>query len=230
MKNNIKKLWNNYTRSALLLLGAAAIGFGAFSATQDKISSSIETESIILAKEEIPPYTEITEEMVYSKKVVLSEIPDDAVRSMDEIKFGDAFASEYGFVKDAKLQKAYITAAADSNFGNVVSLDKNMVQVGVKVDLATTSGDALKPGVLVNAVAFIQESDTGRNQTIKSPELKGLKVIKRLNAEGTVPDPEAGNSLIPAVAVLEVTEKQADLLVQYQETGKVYLLPAGVSN
>lgn len=230
MKNSIKKLWNKYTRAALILIGGAIIGLWAFSATEEKIESSIETETIILAKESIPPYGEITEDMLYSKNVVLSEVPEDAIRSLEEINFGDAYATEYGFVKDAKLQKAYITSATDSNFGAVVSLDKNMRQIGVNVDLTTTSGDALKPGVLVDAMAFIQEAEIGRAQTINNPELQSLKVVKRLNAEGTVPDPEAGNSLIPSVVVLEVTEQQAALLIQYQESGKVYLLPSGVAD
>lgn len=59
------------------------------------------------------------------------------------------------------------------------------------------------------------------------PELSSLKVVKRLNAEGKVPDPADGGSLIPAVIVLEVTPQQAALLMEAQETGKVYLLPAG---
>ncbi|MOA68788.1 hypothetical protein D3C78_1965800 [compost metagenome] len=52
--------------------------------------------------------------------------------------------------------------------------------------------------------------------------------MKRLNSEGTVPDPNAGNGLIPAVVVLEVTKTQAESIMEYQETGKVYLLPTEV--
>lgn len=223
----MKKLWNKYTRSALIVLVGLILALVAFNLNQNQIAQQVQTQKIIVAKTDIAPYTAITKDVLEYREVVLSEVPGDALESPEELDFKDAYASKYGFLQSSPIRKSLITTAAASGMGAAVSLKEGMRQIGVKTDLAMSSGDEVKSGQLVDAYAFISDASTGRSKSVVVPELAGLKVVKRLNSEGKVPDPAEGGSLIPAVVVLEVTPKQASLLMEYQETGKVYLLPAG---
>ncbi|MGG4108828.1 Flp pilus assembly protein CpaB [Paenibacillus lautus] len=224
----MKKIWNRYTRPLLIIVVALAVGGTAYSLSKSQNRSQVETERIIVVKEDIQPYMEITKENLEFKEVVKSEIPEGAIRNQEEITFGDAFASQYGFLKGAPLQSTYITTASQSKFGTAVGLDEGMLQIGVKVDLTTSTGGEVRPGLLVDAFAYVQDAETGVHRSITDKELKNLKVIKTLNSEGTSPDAESGGSLIPSVVVLEVSPEQGEKLMSFQESGKVYLLPAGV--
>lgn len=212
----------------IIIVGVALAGI-AYSLNKSEISSQVETERIIVVKEDIQPFTELTKDKLEFKDVVKSAVPEAPIRNQNEIDFGNAFASQYGFPKGTPLQSTYITTAEKSKFGTAVALDEGMLQIGVKVDLTTSAGGEVRPGLLVDAYAYVQNSENGGYRSITDKSLQNLKVIKTLNSEGTAPDPEAGGSLIPSVAVLEVTPEQGEKLMAFQESGKVYLLPAGVA-
>jgi Flp pilus assembly protein CpaB len=223
----LKKLWNKYTRSALIVLLGLILALVAFQLNSRNIAQQVQTKKIIVATTNIDPYMPITKDQLKFREMVVSEVPEDALETADELDFSDAYASKYGFMAGAPIRKSLVTTAAASGMGAAVSLQEGMRQIGVKTDLVLSSGDEVKPGILVDAYAFVSDTATGQSKRMVLPELSSLKVVKRLNAEGKVPDPVDGGSLIPAVVVLEVTPQQAALLMEAQETGKVYLLPAG---
>lgn len=191
------------------------------------LANQVETELVAVAKEDIPPFTKITEDNLEMLEKVVAEVPSDAVKDRKEVNFDNAYASDYGFMKGAPIRKSYITTAEESKLGTSVGLKEGMREIGVRTDLAQSAGNDVKPGVYVDAIAFIRDDITGLSIKKIDPKLKNIKVLKLLNSEGTVPDPNVGNSLIPAVVVLEVSSKQAEELMAYQETGKVYFLPSG---
>lgn len=223
----MKKLWNKYTRSALIVLFGLILALVAFQLNSRQIAEKVQTKQVIVAKTNIDPYMPITKDQLKFREIVISEIPEDALETADELDFSDAYAFKYGFMQGAPIRKSLVTTAAASGMGAAVSLKEGMRQIGVKTDLVLSSGDEVKPGIRVDAFAYVTDTATGQSKRRVLPELAGLKVVKRLNAEGKVPDPTDGGSLIPAVVVLEVTPQQAGLLMEFQETGKVYLLPAG---
>lgn len=223
----MKKLWNKYTRSALIVLLGLILALVAFQLNSRNIAQQVQTKKIIVATSTIDPYMPITKAQLKFREMVVSEVPEDALETADELDFSDAYASKYGFMAGTPIRKSLVTTAAASGMGAAVSLQEGMRQIGVKTDLVLSSGDEVKPGILVDAYAFVSDTATGQSKKMVLPELSSLKVVKRLNAEGKVPDPAEGGSLIPAVIVLEVTPQQAALLMEAQETGKVYLLPAG---
>ncbi|ETT46872.1 hypothetical protein C162_18939 [Paenibacillus sp. FSL R7-269] len=223
----MKKLWNKYTRSALIVLLGLVLALVAFQFNSRNIAQQVKTKKIIVAVANIDPYMPITKEQLKFREIVLSEVPEDAIQAADELDFSDAYASKYGFMAGAPIRKSLVTTAVASGMGAAASLKEGMRQIGVKTDLVLSSGDEVKPGILVDAYAFVSDATTGQSKKMILPELSKLKVVKRLNAEGKVPDPAEGGSLIPSVIVLEVTPQQAALLMEAQETGKVYLLPAG---
>lgn len=224
----MKKIWNKWTRGILIIVVGVAIAAAAFFINQSTIDSQVQVKKIIVAKDDIPPFGEITKTNVEYKNVVLSEVPANAITDSKQIKFGDAFASKYGLVKGTPLQPQYITTAAQSQLGSAVGLKNGMYEIGIKTDLVMSAGNEIKPGNLVDATAFITAGENGKGVPISNQDLKNMRVLKVLNSEGKVPDPESGGSLVPAVVVLEVNYKQALQLMEYQETGKVYLLASGL--
>lgn len=224
-----KKFWNKYTRSGLLVLVGLLIFVVAYKINQTSTAQQVQTQRVIVAKQNIPPYTALKKEMLEYKNIVMSAVPSDAITDANQINFDDAFSSSFGILQGAPLQKQQITKAAESQMGTAVSLKAGYTQIGVKTDLAMSAGDGAKPGVLVDVIAYVGNDGAGSTKVV-DPSLKGLRVLKRLNSEGTVPDPNVGNSLIPSVVVLEVTPQQAAAIMEYQESGKVYLLPVGVSS
>ncbi|MBA9086491.1 Flp pilus assembly protein CpaB [Fontibacillus solani] len=218
-----EKLWNKYTRSGLIVLVGVIFALIGFKLTQSNIAQHVQTQRVIVAKEDIAPFTELTKDMLEYEDRVISAIPSGAINDASQISFGDAYTSEFGIIKGSTLQAHLITTAAQSQMGSLVSLKPGYTEIGVKTDLVLSAGDEAKPGVLVDVIAYVQKES--ESIKVSDPSLTGIRVLKRLNSEGTVPDPNAGNSLIPVVVVLEVTKAQAESIMEYQESGKVYLLP-----
>jgi Flp pilus assembly protein CpaB len=230
---NKKKWWNKYTRTGLIFTLAIISAFVAFRLNSNMIAEQVQTKRVIVAKEDIAPFEMLTKEKLEFREVVVGEVPSDAIDNAESINFEDAYASKYGFLKGSSLRSSYITTAAKSELGTGIGLKDGMRLIGVKTDLVLSAGNEVKAGMLVDVIAFIQNQDNERggsfSEKVIDPGLSKLEVAKLVNAEGTVPDATTGNSLIPNVVVLKVNTEQAGKLMQYQETGKIYLLPAGTA-
>ncbi|QDA30208.1 Flp pilus assembly protein CpaB [Paenibacillus polymyxa] len=225
----MKKYWNKYTRAIFFFLVGAVLVITAFTMNQAQIDSQVQTKRIIVTKENVEPYGELKKENLEFKDVVISEVPDDAIMDQKSIQFGDAFASKFGFVQGTPIRSSYITDAKTSKLGSAIGLKKGRVEIGVKTDLVLSAGNEIRPGILVDAQAFITNGSEGRGIRKVDPDLKGLLVKKVTNSEGMTPDSEStNNNMVPAAITLEVAPEQAARIMEYQETGKVYLLPAGV--
>lgn len=223
----MKRYWNKYTRSIVIVATGLIIGLVAIMYNQHLIDSQVETSQVVVLKEDIAPFAKITKEQLEYQNMTISSIPEDAVRDAKELDLDNMYASEYGLIKGSSLRKSYVTTKEQSKLGTAIGLKNGMFEIGVATTLAQSAGDGIKPGVYVDAIAFVHNDQSGLGKTIEDPKLKNILVKKRLNSEGTEPNSNSGNSLIPIVAVLEVDKGQAKALMEYQETGKVYLLPSG---
>lgn len=224
----MKRYWNKYTRALSLVILGISIFIGVNIVQQKNISQQVETQRIVVAKQEIRPYQEITKDMLQYREVVLSEVPADAVLDAGKLKFGDLYTGEYGIREKEPLRMNYTTTSLNSQVGSSIGLKDGMTEIGVATDLARSAGDDAKPGVYVDVIAYVEDETTNLSKKIIDPKLTNIKVLKRLNSTGTTPEAASGESLIPAVVVLEVTSAQAAAIMEYQETGKVYLLPLGI--
>lgn len=223
MKN---KLWNPVTQKVTIIVVALIVAGIGFVWNKSDTNSKVKTVAVLVAKTDISPFTEVTSANTEIRNIVKSEVPEDALTSVEQLKSGDSFASSYGFVSSSPIRSSYVTTAADSKLGTSIVLKKGSSELGVKVDLITSAGAEMKSGTLVDAIASIKEQ-SGATRTIENEKLHSIKVLSVKNAEGRGIDPNGNSSLVPAVAVLEVSTEQRTLLVQYQEAGKVYLTPAG---
>jgi hypothetical protein len=89
------------------------------------------------------------------------------------------------------------------------------------------------PGTLVNAIVFVKGQMLDEPDLIISPaedtRLANLLVVDKKNANASPPT-EKGREAIPAVVTLIIDKDNLEIakaLVQYNETGSVYLLPVG---
>ncbi|MNW32168.1 hypothetical protein D3C74_91040 [compost metagenome] len=229
----LKRFWNKYTRAGLIIFVGLAFALIAAVINQNNLESQIKTKQIIMTKEDIPPYKAISKDQLEYQDVIISAIPEDAILNADNLDFTDLYTGEYGFSKASPLRKNYLTTAQESKLGSALGLSEGMVEVGIQTTLAQSAGDGTQAGVYVEAIAILQEEQTG--QTVKitkkeNPNLAKLLVIRRLNTEGLSPKSTEEKGVVPSVVVVEATPEQAADLVYYQEKGKVYLTPAGVSS
>jgi Flp pilus assembly protein CpaB len=233
LKKKFKKIWNKYTRAGLIITFGLLFATVAYTLNNNMIAEQVQTKRVIIAKEDIAPFEMLTKEKLEFREVVMGEVPSDAIDNAESINFDDAYASKFGFLKGSSLRSSYITTAVNSELGAGVGLKDGMRLIGIKTDLVLSAGNEVKVGILVDAIAFVQAQDNERGGSVSEkvidPTLSKLEVVKLLNAEGVTPDPATGRSLIPNVVVLKVTTEQASKLMEYQETGKVYLLPTGTA-
>lgn len=228
----MKRLWNKKVRSLVIVIFAVMLTLVAFSMNQNYVKDRVDTEKIIVAAENIPPFTAI-EGKTTTREVVRSEVPEDAIRSLTELdESGPYFTGELGFVKGAPLQKQLIKNSKGSRFGPAAELskDEDALYIGITTDQARSAGDYIRPGVLVDAFVFIPGDMDRRPEVIgpkQNPNMKGLLVHDRQTSDGTTPGEEGQVSQIPTVAILKVKSDVARDLVMYQETGKIYLMPHG---
>ncbi|BFH18342.1 hypothetical protein J6TS7_32520 [Paenibacillus dendritiformis] len=226
----MKRYWNKYTRLGLLVLTGIVLILVAVKVNTSIINEQVKTKQIIVAKQDIAPFGKITKEMLEFQEVTLSAIPEDAVSDAKDLNFDDLFATEYGVIKGTPLRKNYTTTEAASKMGNVVGLKEGHVNVAVTTSLVQSAGDGIKPGTYVDVYAYIRDERTGMDKLVgpkQNPNFKNVLVKQRLNAEGIVPDPTSGKSLIPAVAILEVKREFAGDFVEVENQGKIFLTSAG---
>jgi Flp pilus assembly protein CpaB len=227
----MKNVWNKYTRAFVIILFASLLSLTAFYLNQQFIESKIETKRIVVAKEHVPPHTNISDLIEY-REVVVSEIPQDAIYDINDIK-GDEpwFTEEIGLTKGYPIKKSMISTASKTVFGPSSELEgKETRFIGVATDQVRSAGDYIHAGVRVDAYVFIPPALDLPEQVISpqdNPKLANLLVHDRQNSQGKDPSDTEGREAIPAVAILEVTPDVAKDLVKYQEIGKVYLLPTG---
>ncbi|CAH8248449.1 RcpC/CpaB family pilus assembly protein [Paenibacillus melissococcoides] len=229
--------WNNKTRNIVIILGALLIsGIGAVGVSST-VKSNTNLKDVIVAKDTIKPFEGI-QGKVESRKMVESEIPSDAVFTLQEIEGEEWFSGEIGFISGKPIQKSFITKGQDSAAGLGVMLKKGQVLVGIAVDQVQSVGDNIKPGTLADAYIYVKDDEVdmrGVKQPGRvispqdNPKLSKLLVVERQTPEGLEPGDKAATNKIPSLAVVAAPDEEtARILVKYQQEGKIHLLPTGV--
>lgn len=230
MKNN--RFWNKYTRVGVIIVMAlvtAIITMGVNSSYRARVT---EVEKVVVAAGHLKPYTELTKANLTYREVVKSEIPGDAIKSIDAfLKKGPKFVGEVGLTKGYPVKESLTLDSGKSVFGEALGLKNNKLLVAIAVNQVRSVGDLIKPGVKVSAYVFIDGGiDRGQPRVITpldNPGLSNLVVVERQNTNGAEPNGK-GADAIPVMVIVEADPGQARDLVLYQEIGKIYTLPTGV--
>ncbi|MGG1878805.1 hypothetical protein ABDI30_14695 [Paenibacillus cisolokensis] len=228
----MKKLWNKVTRR---LLFVALILAGAAVAIQSSIvSKQVTTELVYVTSDNLPPFS-LVEGKLVQRKVVKSEVPEDAIRDLNELEGKPLVTTEIGIPKGIPVSKSMLIPAKDSKYGESLELKDGAMFVGVRTDQVKSAGDMIKPGTVADAYVYIKGADRQPSKLITpadDPLLKGLLIKDRQNQNGYEPQREGtGNqNPIPAIAVVETNNPAvAAALIHYQEEGEIYFTPTGVN-
>jgi len=186
---------------------------------------------VAVATDNIYPYNRVVKYEI--TEVVESSVPQDAVTDLNFLGDREWFAGGLGIGKGDVIRKSRLRDVKTNPFGQALGLQEDKVLVGVKTDQIQSAGANIKPGVLVNGFVFIagdgrKRADDAVIGPDQDPLLANLLVREVQNSDISTPGGK-GREAIPAVAVIETSPGAAQRLVLYQETGKIYLTPAGVN-
>ncbi|GGG15158.1 MULTISPECIES: hypothetical protein [Paenibacillus] len=230
----MKKLWNKATRRLLIVFVALILAGVAVAIQSSIVNKQVTTELVYVAADNLTPYS-LVEGKLVQRKVVKSEVPDDAIRDLKELEGESWVTTEVGILKGIPVSKSMLIPAKESKFGESLELKDGAMFVGVKTDQVKSAGDMIKPGTIVDAYVYIKGQDRQPSELVTpadDPLLKGLLIKDRQNQNGYEPQREgSGNqNPIPAIAVVETTNPDvAAALIKYQQEGEVYFTPTGVN-
>jgi hypothetical protein len=220
------KKWLKIT---IIVVTGLLVGVLTFSLNKSYITANTSFDTVVVAAENISPYGLISN--YRTKKVVRSAVPDDAVKDTTILKNKEWYAGKLGIGEGDIIRKSRIVDTATNPFGQVLAVKKDHVLIGVKTDQIFSAGKNIKPGVRAHAFVFIPGDQRTTSDRVIGPQndplLANLLVKEVQNAEATSLA-EKGREALPVVAVLETTIPVAQKIVLYQETGKIYLAPAGI--
>lgn len=231
MKMQSKRYWNRYTRLVLIILLAVIVGVLTAYINKTYIESKVKLEKIVVAADNIKPYTELNKHNLIYREIVKSEIPADALYDLDEfLREGPMYSGEVGFVKGYPIKKALTSSTTDSVFGSAIALEKGKSYLGIATE--QVSSQLVKPGTIVDVYCYLEEKAMNAPPTVISkleePLLAGLYVHSVKGKENENID-EKTEATISAVVVVEtVSPEQTSKLIYYQMSGKVFLVPIGV--
>lgn len=229
----MKRFWNKTTRRVLILILSLILGYAGVALQQSIVQKQTTTERVVVAAETILPYGSVAGKLS-TRAVVKSEVPDDTIRDLSELKGEEWFAGEIGFAEGMPIRKSLLVTAKESKFGQTLALKDGRMLIGLQTDQVRSAGDSIKPGTIADAYVYIPGTPEAPSRTITpadDPNLKGLLVVDRQNQNGYEPSKDgAGNqNPIPAIAIIETDKPSvAAALIRYQEEGRVYLVPTGV--
>lgn len=230
----MKKLWNKATRRLLIVFVALILAGVAVAIQSSIVNKQVTTELVYVAADNLTPYS-LVEGKLVQRKVVKSEVPDDAIRDLKELEGESWVTTEVGIPKGIPVSKSMLIPAKESKYGESLELRDGAMFVGVQTDQVKSAGDMIKPGTVADAYVYIKGEDRQPSKLITpvdDPLLKGLLIKDRQNQNGYEPQREGtGNqNPIPAIAVVETNNPDvAAALIHYQKEGEIYFTPTGVN-
>ncbi|GGI97967.1 Flp pilus assembly protein CpaB [Paenibacillus hunanensis] len=227
MKRLLDRYLNRTTKMLVLIVLALIVFMVSYKWQQAKLADQRVTVPVLVAKADILPYQELDDTNSEVQQRVKSDVPTDALTDIKQLENGQRFASGIGFSQGSMIRQNYLTTASQSAKGSSVALKQGEYELGVKVDLPTAAGGEVRAGSKVDVIAYVGRDNQG---TVRSdPVLKGIEVQTVFDSQGGIINSSDadGNRTVPGVVVLRVNEQQRNLIVGYQESGKVYLAPAG---
>ena len=179
---------------------------------------------VIVSAMHLEVKSELNEENVRLEHWPMRLIPEDAVRSMEEIKDQAVTAPLPAKIPIVKSQLAHKN-----------DVGKTIIPPGFKLYSLKASGEStgsglLSPGDKVDVIGlFKRRNKSGRDQTISKTFLKAIKVFAINGNMNVIIDPDEKKSTGSATVSLLVTEKQAEEIAYVQKIGDVKLNMRGES-
>jgi Flp pilus assembly protein CpaB len=206
-----------------------------FILNQNYIKKNTDLVNVLVAVKKIPAFSSLTVDQVALAKRPRVVVPREAVLDVSTL-FSEKtyYVSDLGFGIGDIIRLDRLSNEDTKGIGKVSSLgEENMMLISINTNLVKSCANLVVPGTLVNAIVFVKGQMLDEPDRIISPaedlSLANLLVVDKKNAEATIPT-EKGREAIPAVVTLIIEKDNLEIakaLVQYNETGSIYLLPVG---
>lgn len=201
------------------------------------IKNNTDMVNVAVLSKTIMPFEKIEKGDILLKSKVKSEVPKDAILDKDKLFLDnkEVFAGDIGFYQGDILRTNKLVDKEHNPFGKVLGLqEQGKMLISINTDLVRSTANFVKPGVVVNAIVYIKGDMRGTPDRVITPEqdprLEKLTVVDKKNQEASEPA-EEGREAIPYVVTFETSDMNiAAGLVQYNEQGKIYLLPVDINS
>lgn len=185
-----------------------------------------EKKTVIVAKQLIPVYTVITEEMLETVEYPVSVVPANAITDM-EAAVGNTTLSEIS-AKEI-LMSNHLLKAEDVSGGLALVLEDGMRAMSVRVDNVTGVSNLLKVGnhidviVVLNAPVENDDENNNDSEVVSTMLLQNIEVVALDTLLIGNPVDDEGNPCYTTVT-LSVTPQNAVELAYACQEGTVYLI------
>lgn len=229
-----KRIKQKYIKAGVVIIVFCLITAVTFTLNRMYIRKNTDMVNVAVAVQKIPAFTQVFPDQVKLAKRPRSAVPPEAVLNTAELSQAPYYTGDLGFGQGDIIRTDRLSAGKSSKIGELTSLvAEDKMLISVSTNLVKSCANLVAPGALVDAVVFIPGQGIDQEDILISPLedpcLANLLVIDKKNAESS-PPPDAGREAIPATVTLimdKAAMETAKALVQYNETGSIYLLPVG---
>lgn len=204
---------------AVSLSVSVVIGIVAFVNWQ--VSAEINLTDAYFSKSDIPPRTQITEDMIHVREVSSDSLPPNAITEKEDI-VGHWTVPGYGLTGNSYFYKSKITKTENMPDAGVLELEEDEVAYPLLVDIKSSIGNSIVPNSYVDLYFkgnYEYEDENG--QVVKEPiygkiaDHIRVTAVKDSNAMNVFTADDYTNKEGEEVKSNELTEEQRELAKLY---------------
>ncbi|MED5094554.1 CpaB family protein [Bacillus safensis] len=202
MKKNLLKRRLIAISTVVILVGAILLY------VKLTVKSQINETEIYVTKNEIPPRTEITDDMVEKIKVPVQGIPTNALNSKKDI-VGKWTVAGYGIPSHSFVYKEKVVNKRDMPDSGILELGENEVAFPLLVDLETSLGNSIIPDSKVDLYFKTEVKDNDeKTKALYGKIASQVRVVSVKDADASnVFDPEGYKQGEEQVGVVKKNDK-----------------------
>ncbi|MCL6558428.1 MAG: hypothetical protein K6U74_06425 [Firmicutes bacterium] len=221
-------------RKLLVVILASVVTAGFWFGSQMTVKQKLKRAPVVIAAQDIPERTQITEEMVGVVSVPVSGIPPGVARRKDEV-VGKYTMSNYGVPKNSYFFTSIVKNPEEMPDGSLVLLKPGEEMVALNVDLQKYLGGNAVPGNLIN-LWFSAKPSSQNKQPVVGKFMENVRIVgardqKAAETLNQAPSSDKGKTpattSIAKVLLLAVPKEEAKYVFMAQAAGQVY--PTGIN-
>lgn len=207
-----KTMWKKRVFSFLIV---AALVLSIFAYTTFTIDAEIDETNIVVTKEEIPPRTEITKEMIQVITVPSRGIPKGTIKKEEDV-LGKWTVAGYGISSNSFIYDDKVVYKSELPDSGILNLKENEVAIPLLVDLETSLGNSIIPNTTVDLYfrAISSDDEKSKEKAIYGKMASQVRVV-------AVKDADASNVFDPEGYQQGVEQKDKDK--QQPSLAKIYI-------
>lgn len=176
-----KKMWKKriFSLVSVFVLIGAILTYTRFT-----IKAEINEVEVTVSKVDIPPRTEITEDMVETITIPLKGVPTAAYRHKDDI-IGKYPVSGYGISKNSFIYQDKVVTKDQLPDVGILKLKDDEVAFPLLVDLETSLGNSILPDTYVDLYFKSEIKDTNTTKAIYGKLASQVRVVAVKDADAS---------------------------------------------